>query len=319
MLTTVGFVLRGRLKAVRVDARGTESLFRMIERGEQFGMMVGALAEPVPVRVVALEPTTVLEPGLRAGDGVDAPAPGPAPPVADDLRREPAEALLRRRPRAGADDARADPRVPRHPPGGRAAHRPAARGGRETRRVQRLGRVAGPAGRAVPVAPGGRPGAGARGDPPAGGRVAGRQPHHLRRPRGPEAGAGRAADGARRSRGLLRPGGRGRRPRSAACGRSTCRPAAGATRSASPGCWRAAPPVAPAVPDLHDLACRDFKIAEAPPAVALGPVAGRRPGAAGPRPPRRARSAWPSAAGPPAACPTSACSRPSSRTASSWT
>lgn len=60
LLTTVGFVVRGRLKAVRVDARGTESLFRMIERGEQFGMMAGALTEPVPIRVVALEPTTVL-------------------------------------------------------------------------------------------------------------------------------------------------------------------------------------------------------------------------------------------------------------------
>jgi NTE family protein len=60
VLTTVGFVLRGRLKAVRVSTRGTESLFRMIERGEQFGMMVGALGEPVPIRVVALEPTTVL-------------------------------------------------------------------------------------------------------------------------------------------------------------------------------------------------------------------------------------------------------------------
>lgn len=60
VLTTVGFVLRGRLKAVRVNTRGTESLFRMIERGEQFGLMVGALAEPVPVRIVALEPTTVL-------------------------------------------------------------------------------------------------------------------------------------------------------------------------------------------------------------------------------------------------------------------
>jgi predicted acylesterase/phospholipase RssA/CRP-like cAMP-binding protein len=59
-LPMVGFVLRGRLKAVRVDARGTESLFRMIERGEQYGMMVGALAEPVPVRLVALESTTVL-------------------------------------------------------------------------------------------------------------------------------------------------------------------------------------------------------------------------------------------------------------------
>jgi NTE family protein len=60
VLTTVNFVLRGRLKAVRIDLRGYESLFRMIERGEQYGMMVGALAEPVPVRVVALEPTTVL-------------------------------------------------------------------------------------------------------------------------------------------------------------------------------------------------------------------------------------------------------------------
>ncbi len=60
VLTTVGFVLRGRLKAVRVSSTGTESLFRMIERGEQFGMMVGALGESVPIRVVALEPSTIL-------------------------------------------------------------------------------------------------------------------------------------------------------------------------------------------------------------------------------------------------------------------
>ncbi len=60
LVTSIGFVLRGRLKAVRVDARGTESLFRMIARGEQFGMMVGAVSEPVPIRIVALEPTTVL-------------------------------------------------------------------------------------------------------------------------------------------------------------------------------------------------------------------------------------------------------------------
>jgi predicted acylesterase/phospholipase RssA/CRP-like cAMP-binding protein len=60
LLTDVGFVLRGRLKCVRVDARGAETLIKMVGRGEQFGMMAGALAEPVPVRVVALEPTTVL-------------------------------------------------------------------------------------------------------------------------------------------------------------------------------------------------------------------------------------------------------------------
>ena len=60
LLHTIGFVLRGRLKAVRIDARGAESFFRMIERGEQFGMMVGALTEPVPIRVLALEATTIL-------------------------------------------------------------------------------------------------------------------------------------------------------------------------------------------------------------------------------------------------------------------
>src|SRR5206468_2134762 len=65
VLTTVNFVLRGRLKAVRIDLRGTESFFRMIERSEQYGMMVGALAESVPVRVVALEPTTVLSLGYE--------------------------------------------------------------------------------------------------------------------------------------------------------------------------------------------------------------------------------------------------------------
>jgi predicted acylesterase/phospholipase RssA/CRP-like cAMP-binding protein len=32
----------------------------MIGRGEQFGMMAGAVSEPVPIRVVALEPTTIL-------------------------------------------------------------------------------------------------------------------------------------------------------------------------------------------------------------------------------------------------------------------
>ncbi len=57
--STVRFVLRGRLKAVRIDAQGREWFFRMFERGDQLGMMAGALAEPIPVRVVALEPTTL--------------------------------------------------------------------------------------------------------------------------------------------------------------------------------------------------------------------------------------------------------------------
>lgn len=60
LVNNIAFVLRGRLKAVRIDSRGVESLFRMISRGEQFGMLIGALTEPVPVRVIALEPTMVL-------------------------------------------------------------------------------------------------------------------------------------------------------------------------------------------------------------------------------------------------------------------
>jgi predicted acylesterase/phospholipase RssA/CRP-like cAMP-binding protein len=60
LLNSVGFVLRGRLKCVRVDARGHETLFRMVERGQQFGLMIGALSEPVPIRIIAMEPSTVL-------------------------------------------------------------------------------------------------------------------------------------------------------------------------------------------------------------------------------------------------------------------
>ncbi|HET6343272.1 MAG TPA: patatin-like phospholipase family protein, partial [Myxococcota bacterium] len=58
--TDVAFVLRGRLKVVRVDARGTESLLHTVERGDQVGMMAGAVAMPVPIRVIALEPTLLL-------------------------------------------------------------------------------------------------------------------------------------------------------------------------------------------------------------------------------------------------------------------
>ncbi|MBA4189432.1 MAG: hypothetical protein C0467_15690 [Planctomycetaceae bacterium] len=60
-LASVGFILRGRLKAVKVDSSGRETPFRIMERGEQMGMMLGALQEPVPVRVFSLEPSTVLQ------------------------------------------------------------------------------------------------------------------------------------------------------------------------------------------------------------------------------------------------------------------
>ena len=59
-LTSICFVLRGRLKAVRVDSRGDEHLFRMFERGEQYGIMLGGLGESIPVRIFALEPSTIL-------------------------------------------------------------------------------------------------------------------------------------------------------------------------------------------------------------------------------------------------------------------
>jgi NTE family protein len=60
-VTTVEFVLRGRLKAVKLDAHGRETPFRFVERGDQLGLMLGALREPVPVRVVSLEASAVLE------------------------------------------------------------------------------------------------------------------------------------------------------------------------------------------------------------------------------------------------------------------
>ena len=59
-LASICFVLRGRVKAVRVDSRGDEQLFQMFERGEQYGMILGGLGESVPVRIFALEPSTIL-------------------------------------------------------------------------------------------------------------------------------------------------------------------------------------------------------------------------------------------------------------------
>src|SRR6516225_11519142 len=59
-LTSIGFVLRGRVKAVRVDAQGAEHLFHIFERGEQYGMILGGLGESLPVRIFALEHSTIL-------------------------------------------------------------------------------------------------------------------------------------------------------------------------------------------------------------------------------------------------------------------
>jgi NTE family protein len=59
-LASICFILRGRVKAVRVDSRGDEQLFQMFERGEQYGMMLGGLGESIPLRIFALEPSTIL-------------------------------------------------------------------------------------------------------------------------------------------------------------------------------------------------------------------------------------------------------------------
>jgi predicted acylesterase/phospholipase RssA/CRP-like cAMP-binding protein len=45
---------------VRVDSRGDEHLFQIFERGEQYGMMLGGLGESIPIRIFALEPSTIL-------------------------------------------------------------------------------------------------------------------------------------------------------------------------------------------------------------------------------------------------------------------
>ena len=175
LLTTVGFVLDGRLKAVRVDHHGIESLFRMIERGDQFGMMVGALAEPVPIRVVALEPTTVLS--LDYEQAMELTLRHP------DLRRlwlKTFAGLLKRH-FLGTTERRAPMMLAliHDSP----ATRPAAE--RLLERLREVGEKLavfsdsdawqGLAGRAVPGPPRRWPDAGTRGDPPAGGRVAGRQ------------------------------------------------------------------------------------------------------------------------------------------------
>ena len=59
-LTSICFILRGRVKGVRVDSRGEEHLFQTCERGEQYGMMLGGLGEALPLRIFAVEPSTIL-------------------------------------------------------------------------------------------------------------------------------------------------------------------------------------------------------------------------------------------------------------------
>src|SRR5690348_10574954 len=59
-LSSICFILRGRLKTARVDARGDEHLFQIFERGDQYGMMLGGVGESIPLRIFALEPSMIL-------------------------------------------------------------------------------------------------------------------------------------------------------------------------------------------------------------------------------------------------------------------
>ena len=56
----IQFVVEGRIKVVRVEGNGIEILFGMAGRGDQLGMIMSALSEPMPLRSIAVEPTTLL-------------------------------------------------------------------------------------------------------------------------------------------------------------------------------------------------------------------------------------------------------------------
>ena len=58
-LTSICFILRVGSKPC-ADSRGDEHLFQIFERGEQYGIMLGGLGESIPVRIFALEPSTIL-------------------------------------------------------------------------------------------------------------------------------------------------------------------------------------------------------------------------------------------------------------------
>ena len=60
-VTSVYLVVHGRLKQSIVDMHGHVLLQRFLRRGSQFGALGAAQADPVPVDVIAVEPTAVLK------------------------------------------------------------------------------------------------------------------------------------------------------------------------------------------------------------------------------------------------------------------
>jgi NTE family protein len=59
-MTSVYLIVHGRLRQSLVDMQGNELLHRFLTRGTQFGVLGAAQAEPVPVNVIAQEPSAML-------------------------------------------------------------------------------------------------------------------------------------------------------------------------------------------------------------------------------------------------------------------
>jgi NTE family protein len=59
-LTSVYFIVHGRLKQSIVDMHGNVLLQHFLSRGTQFGALGAAQADPIPVDVVAIEPSAAL-------------------------------------------------------------------------------------------------------------------------------------------------------------------------------------------------------------------------------------------------------------------
>ena len=60
-MTSVYLVVHGRLRQSLVDMHGKELLQRFLTRGMQFGALGAAQAEPIPVNVIAQEPSALLK------------------------------------------------------------------------------------------------------------------------------------------------------------------------------------------------------------------------------------------------------------------
>jgi NTE family protein len=59
-VTAIYLVVQGRMRATIQDSDGAETEVRTLRRGTQFGILSGARIEPIPVNVIAIEPSTML-------------------------------------------------------------------------------------------------------------------------------------------------------------------------------------------------------------------------------------------------------------------